>query len=214
MPRLQAPTKEQSLLLPAFAALPASAIHIPGNAAEFAAARAALMAAPMLGFDTESRPVFKVGQEDNGPHLVQFATPQQAWLLQTCHAETQALVRDLLSHPGIRKSGFGLSNDRSALQGRLGLEWQNVQDLDRVFKRHGYGSSVGVRAAVAMVLGQQFHKSKRWSTSNWAARQLSSGQIHYAANDAHAAAMVQSALSAWEATQPVPGTSDRRRPEQ
>src|SRR2546427_3867023 len=55
MPRLHAPSKDDSRLLPPFAALPERCIHVPATDAEFAAARAALMAAPVLGFDTESR---------------------------------------------------------------------------------------------------------------------------------------------------------------
>ena len=46
MPRLHAPSKEDSRLLPPFSALPERCIHVPATDAEFAAARAALMAAP------------------------------------------------------------------------------------------------------------------------------------------------------------------------
>lgn len=73
--------------------------------------------------------------------------------------------------------------------------------LDRVFGRHGLGHNTGVRAAVALVLGQNFRKSKKTSTSNWALHQLSPGQIRYAANDAHAPAVLHRALPAWEAAQ-------------
>src|SRR5258708_6789769 len=143
------------------------------------------MAAPVLGFDTESKPLFHAHQTDTGPHVVQLATCDQAWLLQLHHAQARALAADVLASESICKAGFGLDHDRSALPGRLGVALHNVIDLDRVFKRHGYASSVGVRAAVALVLGQNFHKSKKISTSNWAAPQLSLAQRHYAANDAH-----------------------------
>jgi hypothetical protein len=82
MPRLKPPSKEESLLLPAFAALPDSAIHLPATEAEFAAARTALLAQSALGFDTESKPIFSTQQVDTGPHLVQLATTDAAWLLQ------------------------------------------------------------------------------------------------------------------------------------
>ena len=82
MPRRKAPTKEDSALLPPYAQLPDAAIYVPATPQAFAAARAALLAAPVLGFDTESRPLFHAGQNDTGPHLVQFATPAAAWLLQ------------------------------------------------------------------------------------------------------------------------------------
>jgi ribonuclease D len=211
MPRLRAPGKEDSQLLPPFPLLPDHAIHVPATEAQFQAARTALRAAGVLGFDTESKPLFHVNQTDTGPHVVQLATCDAAWLLQLHHPQACQLASELLADEAICKAGFGLDNDRHTLPRRLGVELRNVVDLDRVFKRHGYGGSVGVRAAVALVLGQGFHKSKKTSTSNWAATELSPGQRRYAANDAHAAAMVEAALSAWERRQP-PVVERQRRP--
>lgn len=210
MPRLKPPSKEESQLLPPFAALPDSAIHLPATEAEFAAARTALLAQSALGFDTESKPIFSTTQVDTGPHLVQLATVDAAWLLQLHHPLALELARELLSHPGICKVGFGLDNDKATLPRRLGCELDNVVDLDRVFKQYGYGNSTGVRAAVALVLGQNFHKSKKMSTSNWAARQYSPGQLRYAANDAHGPAVIYAALPAWQARQPAPAARPPR----
>ncbi|MPN27594.1 Ribonuclease D [bioreactor metagenome] len=143
-----------------------------------------------------------MGAKDTGTHLVQFATVDAAWLLQTSHPLAQAITREVLGNPKIAKVGFGLDNDRSQLQGRLNVEMQNVLDLDRVFKRHGFGSSTGVRAAVALVLGQSLRKSKRVTTSNWSNPRLTESQCRYAANDAHAPAAVFAQLGDWEARQP------------
>lgn len=211
MPRIKPPSKEESQLLPPYNALPDSAIHIPQTTQAFADARAALLAQQALGFDTESKPLFHPGQVDTGPHIVQLATPQAAWILQLHHPEALALARAVMAYPDIIKVGFGLDNDKSSLPHRLGVPLVNVLDLDRVFKRYGYGASTGVRAAVALVLGQSFHKSKKQSTSNWALRQLSPAQIRYAANDAHAPAMVYAALPAWESTQTAPAPTRPRR---
>lgn len=207
MPRLKPPSKEESQLLPPFAALPDAAIHLPTTEAEFAAARAALLAQTALGFDTESKPIFSTHQVDTGPHLVQLATVDGAWLLQLHHPQALELARELLAHPGICKVGFGLDNDKTTLPRRLGCTLENVVDLDRVFKQYGYGNSTGVRAAIALVLGQNFHKSKKMSTSNWAARQYSPGQLRYAANDAHGPAVVYAALPGWQAHQPAPAAA-------
>ena len=201
MPRRKAPTKEDSALLPPFVQLPDAAIHVPDTPDAFAAARAVLLAAPVLGFDTESRPLFNAGQDDTGPHVVQFATPAAAWLLQLHHPEALEIARAVLASPRIRKVGFGLDNDRHSLPRRLGVELEQLVDLDRMFGRHGYGRNTGVRAAVALVLGQNFRKSKKTSTSNWSVRRLSPGQVRYAANDAHAPAVLYQALPAWEAAQ-------------
>ena len=211
MVRRKAPTKEESALLPPFAALPDSAIQIPATDEAFARARDALLNAQVLGFDTESKPLFQVGAKDTGPHLVQFATTTEAWLLQMRHPQAFAITREVLGNTRITKAGFGLDNDRHQLQGRLQVEMQNVIDLDRIFKRHGFGASTGVRAAIAMVLVQSLRKSKKVTTSNWSNERLTESQIRYAANDAHAPAMVFAHLAAWEATQP-PVPAPRPRP--
>lgn len=210
MPRIK-PSKEESQLLPPYNALPDSAIHIPQTPQAFAEARAVLLAQQALGFDTESKP-FPTRAGRHRPHIVQLATPEAAWILQLHHTEALALAQEVMAHPDIIKVGFGLDNDKSTLPHRLSVPLVNVLDLDRVFKRYGYGASTGVRAAVALVLGQSFHKSKKQSTSNWALRQLSPAQIRYAANDAHAPAMVYAALPAWESTQAAPAPSRPRRP--
>ncbi len=49
---------------------------------------------------------------------------------------------------------------------------------------------VGLRGAVAGVLGARIHKSRRVTTSNWASAELSEAQQVYAANDAYAALQV------------------------
>ena len=213
MPRLRPPSKEESQLLPPYPELADSAIYVPRTDAEFAQARSALLAQTALGFDTESKPIFHVHQVDTGPHVVQLATTDAAWILQLHHAQALELAREVIAHAGICKVGFGLDNDKSTLPKRLGVELANVVDLDRVFKTHGYGASTGVRAAVALVLGQNFHKSKKQSTSNWSLPQLSPAQVRYAANDAHAPAQVYAALPRWQAAQPaVPTRSKQPRP--
>lgn len=212
MSRRKPPSKEESQLLPPYAALPDASIFIPATAEQFDAARAQLLAQTALGFDTESKPLFHVAQVDTGPHVVQLATPTAAWILQLHHPQAMALAREIIAHPGICKVGFGLDNDKSTLPKRLGAELANVVDLDRVFKRYGFGPSTGVRAAIALVLGQNFHKSKKQSTSNWSLKTLNDAQIRYAANDAHGPAMVYAALPAWQAAQPDAATQPQRAP--
>jgi uncharacterized membrane protein YbaN (DUF454 family) len=212
MPRRTAPSKADSALLPPWTPLPDSAIQVPATAAEWAQARAALLAASALGFDTESKPIFRAGQHDDGPHIVQLATPRAAWVLQLRHPQALALAREVLAAPHITKVGFGLDNDLRTLPQRLGVQPANVLDLDKVFRHHGFGHNTGVRAAMAIVLQRSFSKSKRTSTSNWAAPTLSPAQVRYAANDAHAPALIHAALPAWQAQQPPLPPSKPPRP--
>lgn len=211
MARLRPPSKEESQLLPPYAALEARAIFVPRSEAEFTQARSILLAQEALGFDTESKPVFQAGQNDSGPHVVQLATPDAAWILQLHHPQALALAREVMGAPHILKVGFGLDNDLRTLPLRLGSPVVHVLDLDKVLSQHGYGPNAGVRAAMALVLERSFSKSKRISTSNWAAQQLSEAQIRYAANDAHAPALIYAALPAWQASQPTPPHASTKR---
>lgn len=213
MHRLIAPNKDESALLPQFLELPEQAIYIPQTEAEFEAAFRAINAEPVLGFDTESKPLFNVGQHDSGPHLVQLATTQQAWLLQLHLPMALELSRKVLVAEHICKVGFGLDNDKHTLPRRLGAPLVNIQDLDSRFKQLGYGASVGVRAAAALVLKQSFRKSKRTTTSNWAAIDLTPAQRRYAANDAHAPAVIYAHMLAWESTVPVQPQRRRHNPQ-
>lgn len=191
---LTAPGKELIAAMPLFPVLGMEAVRLIRTPAEAEAALAELQAIPCLGFDTESRPTFHKGQESDGPHLVQFATAERAWLFQTRKPEAQAAVAALLHDAKIAKVGFGLANDMSQLAGKFGIHPQNLVDLDRVFRQLGYKNSVGAKGAIAILFGQRFLKSKRLSTSNWSLPQLNDQQQLYAANDAYAAIRVHMAL--------------------
>lgn len=191
---LFAPAKELIAALPLFPVLSLSDVSVPGSAAEIEAALAILKAQPCLGFDTESRPTFHKGQTSDGPHLVQFATAERAWLFQTRLPAAQAAVAELLHDASVAKVGFGLANDTSQLAHKFGIHPQNLVDLDRNFCQLGYRNAVGARGAIAILFGRRFSKSKRISTSNWSLPQLSEAQVLYAANDAYAAIRVFEAL--------------------
>lgn len=193
---LLAPAKDLIAAMPPFPVLGAGAIRLIRTQAEAEAALAELKALPCLGFDTESRPTFHKGQESDGPHLVQFAIRDRAWLFQTRLPEAQAVIAELLHDPAVAKVGFGLANDMSQLANKFGIHPQNLVDLDRNFRQLGYKNSVGAKGAIAILFGQRFSKSKRLSTSNWSLVALSEQQQLYAANDAYAAIRVYEALQA------------------
>ena len=94
------------------------------------------------------------------------------------------------------KVGFGLDSDLTLLRRRLGREPRAVHDLDTDFRAYGYRGALGLKSAVAVLLGRRFTKSKRIGTSNWANRVLGPDQIRYAANDAWGAYCIHRALQA------------------
>jgi len=191
-----APTKKETALLPDFPGLSIDQIHVPGTAVECRAAADEILAAGVGGFDTEARPTFKAGQKSDGPHLVQFALSDKAFLFQLYRKECEEIAADLITSKQVLKVGFGLKNDHGQIRNRLGINLNHVLDLDQVFRRMGYRGQIGVRGAMGALLNLGFKKSKSITTSNWSLRKLRSAQLLYAANDAFAALKVMEALRA------------------
>nr|MBL8411020.1 3'-5' exonuclease domain-containing protein 2 [Dechloromonas sp.] len=173
--------------LPPYEGIPLVRVTLVNCAESAAAAQAALMARDAIGFDTESKPTFRKGEESTGPHLVQLATDEHAWLFQILPGGDHSALKAILESPAVLKVGFGLGNDRSVLQTRLGIRLANVLDLGEKLRGPGHKGTVGAKVAVAHFFGQKLQKSKKTGTSNWASRVLNERQILYAANDAHVA---------------------------
>lgn len=188
------PSREDIALLELFPALALRQIDLVATAPQAERALALLSQLDVVGFDTESKPTFLKNEASTGPHTVQFAALDRAWVFQLHDAQCRAVAAHLLAARGLTKAGFGLASDRTQIRSKLGIEPEGVLDLDTLFRQQGYRKSVGVKTAVALVFGQRFVKSRKQTTSNWAARQLSEGQLRYAANDAYAAMRVLAAL--------------------
>lgn len=188
------PAPEEIALLEPFERIGLDRIAVVATAEEAEMAAAALVLAPAWGFDTESRPTFEAGQASEGPHVIQLATLQAAFLFQLHDPRCREIAGQLLARPGIVKAGFGLGDDKRRITHKLGVEPKDVLDLDTVFRQRGYRRQMGIKAAVAVLFGKRYLKSKRAATSNWAQRRLTEAQLLYAANDAWAALRVYQAL--------------------
>jgi ribonuclease D len=188
------PTPEEIALLPAFERLPRERIALVATVQEAQAAAEQLLPARVWGFDTESKPTFQAGEASQGPHVIQLATLDQAFVFQLHDPDCRAIAGELLARAGNVKAGFGLGDDKRRIVQKLGVEPNEVLDLDTVLRQRGYRKQMGIKAAVAVLFGQRFLKSKKAATSNWAQRQLSESQLLYAANDAWAALKVYAAL--------------------
>ena len=188
------PDKEAIALLPPFERLGLEHIELVCTASQALRAREQLLMAEAWGFDTESKPTFKVGEVSDGPHILQLATAKRAWVIQLHDPECRAVAAGLLAHSGIVKAGFGLGDDRKRIIHKLGVDPANMLELNTVFRERGYRKDMGVKGAVAVLFNQRFIKSKKAATSNWANERLTEAQLIYAANDAYAAFRVWQAL--------------------
>jgi ribonuclease D len=194
--RLERPTPEQIAALPAYPALPLSRIHVLRTAEQFEFAERELRKAIHVGFDTESKPVFVAGVPHTGPDIVQFATTEHAFIIQTAQPQAGDFLRAMIESDDVVKVGFGLASDRPQLHRKLGVQLGQSIDLSYMVRRLGFKDAVGLKTAVAVVLQQRLQKSKKATTSNWANATLTPQQLQYAANDAHASLLVYKALSA------------------
>lgn len=181
--------------MPPYPALPAGRIHMLKTAAQFEFAAAALREAVHVGFDTESKPTFVAGAPQTGPQVIQFATLTDAFIVQTATPGVLDFLRPMIESDEIVRVGFGLASDRPQIQRRLGLVLGPSIDVSHLVKRLGFKDAVGLKAAVAIVLGQRFAKSRKATTSNWANATLTPQQIQYAAHDAHASLRVYRGLA-------------------
>jgi len=135
----------------------------------------------VVGFDTETRPAFRVGQH-YPPALAQVATARAVYLFPLARLDCSAVLAALLGSATL-KAGVGLADDLRQLQPLFAFTPAAIVDLGSVARRHGLERS-GVRALAALFLGIRIPKGIK--TSNWAARRLSAAQIAYAATDAWA----------------------------
>ena len=188
------PSKDDIALLEPFERLGLDRISLVSTAAQAREACAALIEHTVWGFDTESKPTFLKDQVSDGPHIVQLATEQRAWVFQLHEPDCRAQVAALLAHGGHIKAGFGLGDDTKRIVSKLAVEPAAVMELNAVFRARGYRKDMGVKGAVAVLFNRRFIKSKKAATSNWANPKLSEAQLVYAANDAWAAARVYHAL--------------------
>ena len=173
-------------LLPPYDGIKLADVRMVKSEHDAAEALRALMAMDVIGFDTESKPTFLKGEVSTGPHLVQLATDDCAYLFQIGAVPSLEVLKPVLECDSILKVGFGLQDDIKRLRAKLGIETSNVLDLSTALRKNER-NTLGAKTAVARFFGQKMQKSKKITTTNWALPRLSEKQILYAADDAHVA---------------------------
>ncbi|KPK35986.1 MAG: hypothetical protein AMJ65_16900 [Phycisphaerae bacterium SG8_4] len=134
----------------------------------------------VLGFDTETRPTFRVGQSYL-PAVLQLAGEQAVYIFQLRYCRLPEALRRLLANPKIIKAGVALDLDVQELNKLAPFEPAGFVDVGELAKQAGCMNR-GLRGLAALLL--EFRVSKKSQTSNWARRTLTRAQIEYAATDA------------------------------
>ena len=134
----------------------------------------------VLGFDTETRPTFRVG-ERYLPSVLQLAGEHAAYVFQLRHCSLSKPLRRLLANPDIIKAGIGLDHDVRELHKLAPFKAAGFVDVGRLAKQAGCQNH-GLRGLAALLL--EFRVSKDSQTSNWSRKTLTRAQIEYSATDA------------------------------
>lgn len=137
-----------------------------------------------LGFDTETKPVFRRG-DYNRPALIQLATSSKVYLFRICKLPNHVFMPLLpvLTDPTILKTGVAIHDDVKKLQQVLPFEAAGFVDCTEITVKHLRIVNTGLQALAAHFLQGRISKSQQMS--NWAAESyLSYHQIQYAATDA------------------------------
>ncbi len=134
----------------------------------------------LLGFDTETRPNFKKGQ-NNLPSLIQLAAEKSVYIFQLQHLNFPLSLRKILADKTIIKTGVAIDHDLLQLQRLAPFTEGGFAGLARLAKNAGIRNH-GLRGLTAVLLN--FRISKSAQRSNWGSETLSNKQIKYAATDA------------------------------
>ena len=133
-----------------------------------------------IGFDTETRPAFHVG-ESYDPSLLQLATEKEVFLFQIKKTGLPEGLLGILANPTLLKAGVSIRDDVKELRKLVNFEPAGFVELATHAKK-AHIKNLGLRGMAALLLG--FRISKREQVSNWARIELTNSQIRYAATDA------------------------------
>ncbi|MAE15931.1 MAG: histidine kinase [Deltaproteobacteria bacterium] len=139
-----------------------------------------LMHEPVLGFDTETRPSFRKGEEYEVA-LLQLATRDECFLFRLNHLSLPDYLQRLLASPNSIKIGVALRDDIRALRRLNDFNPQGFVDLSEIGRQLGI-VTVGLRNLAAILLKVRI--SKKAQLSNWERPKLDTTQQSYAATDA------------------------------
>lgn len=149
-----------------------------------------LLAQPILGVDTETRPSFHRGQNFSVA-LLQVATRDTCFLFRLNHIGMAKAVKRLLEDTTVPKIGLSWHDDLRGLQQLGKFRPGNFIDLQDHVSEVGI-EDLSLQKLYANLFGQKI--SKRDRLTNWEADVLKDNQKVYAATDAWACIMLYDEL--------------------
>ncbi len=146
----------------------------------------------VLGFDTETKPAFKKGEEHDIA-LLQLASQSKSFLFRINKIGFPNELIALLNNPNILKIGLAIRDDIKDLKKLTDFEARGFVELKNEIEEFGI-ENFSLKKLAAIVL--RIRISKKQQTSNWEASFLNRGQMRYAATDAWVALQIFKHLQA------------------
>lgn len=147
----------------------------------------------VVGFDTETKPVFVRGHS-NKVALMQIALPKKVFLIRLNKTSITPSILRFLENDKIGKAGVALRDDIKGLQKLKHYSPAGFIELAELSKNAGLEVE-SVKKLAALLLGIRISKGAQ--TSNWEAAHLNEKQISYAATDAWVCLEVYKKLMAY-----------------
>ena len=141
-----------------------------------------LMKQPLLGFDTETKPSFKVGRM-NQVALLQVCSGGLCFLFRLNRIDLPQCIIKLLEDRRVTKIGLSWHDDLRALNQRKKFKAGTFIDLQDIAKEMGI-IDISLQKLYANIFGEKISKGQQ--LSNWEADSLTEAQKLYAATDAWA----------------------------
>lgn len=134
----------------------------------------------VIGFDTETKPAFKKGQ-NHKIALLQLATHERAYLFRTQKVGLPSDIMELFTDPEIKFPGVAIRDDIKALQTLRPFVPTGFIELQDYARKLGI-QNLSLKKLCAIACG--FRISKSQQLSNWESSDLTPQQLTYAATDA------------------------------
>lgn len=143
-----------------------------------------------VGFDTETRPSFKKGQNYKIA-LMQLATEDVCFLIRLNKVGIPPVLNEFLISDATLKIGLSLRDDFGAMRRRTDVEPANFIDLQNIVGKYDI-QEASLQKIYAILFGKKISKGQR--LTNWEAETLSESQQKYAALDAWACLRIYNTL--------------------
>ena len=166
---------------------------ITEEGAQFDAAVRDLASRRMIGFDTETKPIFQPHAPRCPTALLQLSSEDTSYLFRLHTLGLPKSLADILASKSITKVGAAVADDVRGLQHYRQFDAARFMDLQHFAEQYGIRDK-SVKKLTAIILGRRVSKAQQ--LSNWEASTLSWPQQLYAATDAWICLVMYKALLA------------------